>query len=118
MSKVSVLLFYKRIFSIDRKFRVSLGITVFLIVAYFLSAAAGLIFATNPVNAQWKYWLPHTSISDKPFWLAMAVINISLDVVILAIPQTKVWKLQLSTRKKALVSLVFLLGALYVSLEA
>ncbi|KAH7303060.1 hypothetical protein B0I35DRAFT_447289 [Stachybotrys elegans] len=40
----------------------------------------------------------------------MAVINLVLEIILLAIPQTRVWKLQLSKKNKIAVSLVFLLG--------
>ena len=83
-----------------------------LLVGYFLAAEFGLVFAYSPVEAQWKIWLPHTSINNKMFWLAMAIINILLDVIILCLPQARVWQLHLSTYRKALISVVFMLGGL------
>ncbi|KAI2628870.1 hypothetical protein GGR54DRAFT_367815 [Hypoxylon sp. NC1633] len=38
----------------------------------------------------------------------------ALDIVILAIPQARVWKLILSVKRRILVSLVFLLGAFVI----
>lgn len=83
-----------------------------LLASYFLTAACGLIFAYKPVVSQWKLWLPHTSINNKMFWLAMAIINILLDVVILCLPQARIWKLHLSRKRRILVSLLFMLGGL------
>lgn len=111
LSKASVLLLYCRIFTVDRSLLFSTRVVGGFLVGYFLSAACGLIFAYSPVEAQWKVWLPHTSINDKMFWLSMAIINILLDVIILCLPQARVWKLHLSTTRKVLLSLVFMLGA-------
>lgn len=116
LSKASVLFFYHRIFGVDRTQKLQLRIVSLLLIGYFLSALFGLIFADSPVEAQWNITLPHTSIHNKAFWCSMAVINMCLDLIILAIPQTRVWRLQLSAKRKILLSLVFLLGALSVKL--
>ncbi len=112
LSKAAVLLLYRRIFTVDRSLLLWTRAVGGLLIGYFLSAECGLIFAYSPVEAQWKIWLPHTSINNKMFWLAMGIINIVLDVVILCLPQARVWKLHLSTNRKILVSLVFMLGGL------
>lgn len=109
-SKASVLLFYHRIFSIERKLRRFMQVIGVVLVANCLSAVFGLIFSNSPVHGQWTLTVPSTSIDLLPFWLTMAVINLVLDVIILAIPQARVWKLQLSMQNKIAVSLVFLLG--------
>lgn len=112
LSKASVLFLYYRIFGIDCVFRTQLYTVGVLLLGYFLAAFFGLIFATNPVRAQWNLTIPHTSIHNKAFWCSMGVINMVLDLIILAIPQARVWCLKLSFRRRILVSLVFLLGAL------
>ncbi|KAF7442273.1 hypothetical protein A1F97_04541 [Pyrenophora tritici-repentis] len=112
LSKASVLLFYRRMFSVDRRLAISVNITAFILVGYFFAAAGGLIFSNNPIVGQWNLAVPSTSINNRAFWLAMAIVNISLDVIILALPQARVWTLQLSRTRKILISLVFLLGGL------
>lgn len=112
LSKASVLFLYYRIFGIDRVFRAQLYTVGVLLLGYFLAAFFGLIFATNPARAQWDLTISHTSIHNKAFWCSMAVMNMVLDLIILAIPQARVWRLKLSFKRRVLVSLVFLLGAL------
>ncbi|KAK7225806.1 hypothetical protein V2G26_013809 [Clonostachys chloroleuca] len=114
LSKASVLFFYSRIFSIEKMQKLQLRIIGAVCFGHFLSAVCGLIFAYNPIHAQWTLTIPSTSINQKPFWCASGVINIVLDLIILAIPQARVWRLQLSSRKKILLSLVFLLGGFVV----
>jgi hypothetical protein len=84
----------------------------FFLVGSCLASIFGLIFTTDPVEAQWNVGMAFTSIDTKPFYITMATVNILLDVAILGMVQKKVWRLQLDSRRKLLVSLVFLLGAL------
>ncbi|KAK6858405.1 hypothetical protein PG995_006104 [Apiospora arundinis] len=109
-SKLSVLYLYQRIFSIERNLFIWIQVMKGFLVAYLLAAAGGLIFTTNPVYAQWKYWIPHTTIDKLPFYITIGTANLLSDVVILAIPQSRVWKLQQSLKKRLSLSLVFLLG--------
>ncbi|KAI0446174.1 hypothetical protein F4803DRAFT_56712 [Xylaria telfairii] len=109
-SKASVLFLYERIFSVERRLYIWIQIMKVLLIGYLLSASFGLIFTTNPVEAQWKYWIPHTTIQKLPFYLVIGITNLLFDIVILAIPQSKVWKLNQSLRKRLSLSLVFLLG--------
>jgi hypothetical protein len=111
-SKASIVFFYHRIFSIDDHFMIFMRIILVLIVRNCLAAALGLIFADRPVQSQWNVGMPYTFINDRAFWTAMAVVNIVLDMLILGIAQFKVWKLNMSLRRKVLVSFVFMLGAL------
>jgi len=110
-SKASIVLFYHRIFSVDQKFLLFMRIVGFLIMGNCLTAALGLIFSDNPVQAQWNVGMPHTSINERAFWTCMAVINILLDTMILAVPLVKLWSLHLSTQRKLLISSLFVLGA-------
>ncbi|KAL4940073.1 hypothetical protein BDV06DRAFT_224425 [Aspergillus oleicola] len=110
LAKISILLFYNRIFTISRAFHIATYIVGTFVMASWISSLAGLIFATNPVQAQWQVWIPHTSIDSYPFYMTMGVANIVLDVSVLCLPQPIVWKLQMGRRRKVLVSLVFFMG--------
>lgn len=97
---------------VNKRFQLAIKVVGFLVFGFWASAVFGLIFAFNPVQAQWKFWLPSTSINNKALWLAEGTINIVLDVIILAMPQTSVWNLQQTKRRKILLSMLFLLGGL------
>ena len=112
LSRVSILLLYHRIFSISSSPRIWINIIAVLLAGYYISSIFGLTFASIPVEAQWKLWMPSSTINNKAFWLANAVINIFFDIALLSIPQTRVWKLPLSRKNKILVSMTFGLGAL------
>lgn len=75
----------------------------------------GLTFAFSPVEAQWKIWMPSTTINLMPFYMVLGIMDILLDFFILCLPQPLVWKLKMSTKQRLLLSGVFCAGALYVS---
>jgi len=114
LSKTSVLLFYRRIFSAEEWLKKAIYVMGCLLLGYFFAAAGGSILANTPIGGQWNLAIPSKSIQKKKFWLTMATVNICLDFSILALPQPRVWKLQLSITRKILVSLLFLLGGLQV----
>ncbi|KAI0187508.1 hypothetical protein F4808DRAFT_454343 [Astrocystis sublimbata] len=114
LSRTSVLLFYRRIFSVDARFLIFMRIMLFLIVGTTLSAVFGLIFSYNPVQAQWDFSLPHTTIDTNAFYIAVAVINILLDLSILAFAQYRLWNLHMQHNRKLLLSIVFLFWAITI----
>ncbi|KAL2821272.1 hypothetical protein BDW59DRAFT_164303 [Aspergillus cavernicola] len=110
LTKVSIIFFYKRVFSIIKTFRVATWIVYCLLFGYFISTSCGIVFASDPVEAEWKPWLPHTHIHHKAFWISFSCINMALDILVLALPQPLVWDLKLPLRRKLQVSSNFLLG--------
>jgi hypothetical protein len=112
MSKFSVLFLYRRIFSAPSRSKIYLNILFFLVAGYWVSVYFVLLFAYNPVYAQWQPWLRHTNVKEREFYVAFGIINSTLDIAVLAYPQTRVWKLHISRRRKIFVSLAFLLGGL------
>ncbi|KAI0187511.1 hypothetical protein F4808DRAFT_466366 [Astrocystis sublimbata] len=95
----------RRIFSVDARFLIFMRIMLFLIVGTTLSAVFGLIFSYNPVQAQWDFSLPHTTIDTNAFYIAVAVINILLDLSILAFAQYRLWNLHMQHNRKLLLSI-------------
>ena len=84
-----------------------------IVIGYVIAGLVTNMLELSPLEAQWKPWIPHfTSIKEKPFDITMSIINIVMDIVILAIPQSRVWKLQMTLRRKIMISLLFLLGGL------
>ncbi|CBF83116.1 hypothetical protein AN3241.2 [Aspergillus nidulans FGSC A4] len=93
LAKISIILYYRRIFTTSRTFVAATWAMGGLILGYWLACIFGLIFAYNPVQAQWKSWLPHTSINNQAFWMAMGIINIVYNITILCMAQPLVFLL-------------------------
>lgn len=107
-----MVLFYQRIFSVDRTFRLFTRIIMALVEMTCIIYLCGLIFADNPVPAQWNVTLPHTSINSVAFDTIMGAISILLDLAIVGVVQHTVWQLHMNNVHKIGLSLLFLLTAM------
>ncbi|EHA23344.1 hypothetical protein ASPNIDRAFT_173895 [Aspergillus niger ATCC 1015] len=107
LTKISILLFYRRIFSINKSFLFCNWVVTGLSSGACIAAVFGLIFSSDPVDAQWKFWEPSTTIHNKSFWIAMGAVNILLDVTILILPQPVVWRLKQTRRPSTLTTPLF-----------
>jgi len=112
--KISVLLFYRRIF-VNKGFRqISLGLLVLMILwttAFFLARTftCGTHFTafweSGPAIAKYCF-----SYQDIEF--GFAISDVVTDLMVLATPLHYIWQLQMSLSKKVGVSFIFLLGLL------
>lgn len=109
--KTSVLLFYLRIFGVIPAVRKTIYATEALVVAWCIAAFFVSIFQCLPVS---DYFENNTNPYCVKFLLATAIPNTVLDIVLLVLPLCVVRTLQLSTRKKIGLIVIFSLGFLYV----
>lgn len=116
--KLSMLFFYYRIFPGIQARRVIWGTVAFNVavgVAFFFTG----IFQCQPVSHYWTYWdgvdTGGKCININALAWANAAISIAVDVWMLGIPLFEVAKLQMALKKKAAVSLMFIVGTLYVA---
>ncbi|KAG5288856.1 Pth11-like integral membrane protein [Histoplasma capsulatum G186AR] len=108
--KFSILLFYRRIFGMNW----SMWVCFFLSGGYYIACTITLIIACQPISYYWTQVQDAKSGSCRfqphIFYLGNAAANVATDVLILLVPIPLVWKLQMPTSKKILVSSLFLLG--------
>ena len=95
-----MLLCYHRIFQIRKPFRIASYVVGFLIFSFLMIGTFGLIFAYSPVEAQWKIWMPSTTINLMPFYMVLGIMDILLDFFVLCLPQPLVWKLKMTTKQR------------------
>ncbi|MCJ1238721.1 hypothetical protein MMC14_006712 [Varicellaria rhodocarpa] len=112
--KLSVLLFYRRIF-VGRKFTIySLTICAFVALwcfAFFFAT----VFQCGGHPANWwtsQYTSEHLCSKTGKLELGFAVSDVMLDLVILTIPLPLIWNLKMSTSHKVAITGIFLLGLL------
>ncbi|KAL3472491.1 hypothetical protein BJX99DRAFT_272903 [Aspergillus californicus] len=108
--RASILLFYRRIFMNSTPFTYATLVMGALIVGFWLSTFFSLIFTYSPAEAQWMPWMPHTKISTSAYWLTTGILNILYEVIILSMPQPLIWRMNMTFRRRVLVSFVFALG--------
>lgn len=110
--KLSILASFLRIFT-KKAYRVP---TYILMVIVSLTAIAGVITSLascRPFSARWDPDLFITSCIDAPrFWFGLCVPNVATDIVMLILPMPIVWKLNISTKQKVILSGVFLTGGM------
>ncbi|PLB49059.1 hypothetical protein P170DRAFT_323256, partial [Aspergillus steynii IBT 23096] len=106
LTKLSILLSYRRIFVVKPAFRRATWVIGGLVFAYFVSANCVVIFPSKPVEDE-----SHTRHSYNAVWVAFCSLNLALDITVLCLPQSIVWRLKMTRQRKIQLSLVFLLGA-------
>ena len=111
--KLSILFQFLRIFVPTRRgnesmFWVTTALIVtnilFYIIEFFLD-----IFQCSPRNRGWNREIPGKCIGEYNI-IYTAGFNVISDTIILILPLSRIWRLQMSTRKKIGVSLIFSTG--------
>lgn len=111
--KLSILFFYRRIFSTPqfRKWLYGVGA---LVVAWLLANNLSAALQCIPPQKFWRKDIHGHCFNFLTFVQALQISNIILDAVILALPVSAVLRLQMSRSKKLSVLAVFLMGGLSV----
>lgn len=121
--RVSILLFYRRLFSPTMPI---LGIVIWIVLVFqVLFSIAGLILpavGSRPLYHMWH--LRDTATNDNPqqtsqfsynIGVATFSINLALDVILLILPLFPIATLRLPIRKKLGMAVLFILGAGYAA---
>ena len=88
---------------------------MFLVIGSFISTSIVGIFACDPIRYSWnKDPAIHGScVATMPWWFTYAGLNISTDIIILALPIPLLNSLmQITGRQKVILMGVFVVGAL------
>lgn len=112
--KISILLFYQRIFATP-KFLLATRLLAVPIIAWGIAVILVQVFACNPIHGYWNTAVPSKCIDPAAYYVGVAVPNILTDVILLCLPVRMVWRLQLQVGQKIAVSITFLTGAMYDS---
>lgn len=115
--KVSILLMYRRIFSIDESFRLQSLLVGVVVLAFWIAATIATLLHCRPMNLRWISLSDEHCFNLNLFWMVTGVVEVVIDTVILALPVRMVLGLNLSRKDKVSVVFVFLLGGLYALLS-
>ncbi|KAJ5495456.1 Nucleic acid-bindingOB-fold [Penicillium diatomitis] len=110
--KLAFLSLYLHIFP-NHGLRSGIYITMGIVVAYFIAFFFGTCLNCLPVSYIWTSWTNETRgncLNFNAFGIACAVLNIVLDVVVMALPLRELARLKLRPVKKNLVMLMFCTG--------
>ena len=111
--KISILLFYYRLFGVNKVFKYTCYVAFAVVTCWSIAIVFSNIFQCVPVEAAWIRPYPHSKcINNNASLLGTAITNVLLDVIILVLPMAPVWSLSLTVRQKITLTAIFLLGAL------
>lgn len=113
MTKISVLLFYRRLFSVPGFRRINNAFIV-TTVAWGLAFTLAFAFQCIPVSTIWEKPEPeygNLCLELRPFYLSLAISDLILDVLVLMLPLPQIWHLKVSLRQRLAIGGTFLLGS-------
>ncbi|KAK0631017.1 hypothetical protein B0T17DRAFT_462298, partial [Bombardia bombarda] len=107
--KISILLFYKRIFASSKPFRVAVWIAIGVVTVWCWLFFGLVLTQVDPISASWTGGrLRYDSVT---LGLAQVGSSIALDFVVLCFPLPVISRLHMAAKRKLAVSLIFWLGA-------
>lgn len=110
-TKVSILLFYSRIFGI----KYSMYLCLFFTIGYWITIIVTINVGCRPLDYFWRRYTDLTAVGtciDIPkFFFGNGIAAMLIDVIILCVPVPIVWGLQMPTSQKLAVVSILLLGS-------
>ena len=111
--KLSIVLFYQRIFPVRSMIIACRSVMLFL-AAWYIAFQTTAIFQCMPIHHEWqKKTTQGKCIAFVPFVTTLAATNLCTDVLLLILPTRQVWKLQIPWGRKVGLSAIFTLGIMY-----
>ena len=102
------------------RFQLLLNLTILTCILWWFIITVVVIFECTPVAYAWNqvYVEEQGHCINWPAALfAAAVTNIIVDIMLLTLPISNVWRMQIRKEQKLAISSIFLLGGLYVNPE-
>ncbi|KAI9929526.1 hypothetical protein MW887_000999 [Aspergillus wentii] len=111
--KISIILFLKRLLGTLRPYTIISYCLIVFITLWAIAALLVNIFQCKPVQYYYnKDIAGHCMPGQRQFFQAMGSIALVEDVIVLCLPIPVVWKLQITSRQKIAITIVFSLGGL------
>ncbi|KAI4275875.1 MAG: hypothetical protein LQ337_002880 [Flavoplaca oasis] len=110
--KLSILFFYNQVFPI-RKVMISCLVLGIFTVVWLISAIVANFFACRPLAYWWDKSIPggHCLDTDITVFYVSSAPDIITNLAVLILPIPILWKLQMPTRRKVAVTIIFVLGS-------
>ena len=109
LSKASILVFFRNIFSI-RRFKIWADIMLVLVAAWTISFFFSNLFTCYPITPLVEPFYGNKCLDTLPMWNASCITDFIVDFIILAMPIPMVLKLQVHLHQKLAILFIFLLG--------
>ncbi|KAH6642508.1 hypothetical protein C7974DRAFT_385558 [Boeremia exigua] len=107
--KLGILAFYWRVF-VHPIFRNIVVATAAFVIAWGIGITVTLFLVCRPLRAYWDRTVGGTCLTIVTFTYFTNISNLITDIWIFLMPVPMIWHLQLQTKKKLLLSLIFCIG--------
>ncbi|BCS14850.1 hypothetical protein ALUC_70083A [Aspergillus luchuensis] len=115
--KLSIVLFYQRIFPVPSMIFACRAVMLFL-AAWYVAFQTTAIFQCIPIHHEWqKKTATGHCIDFVPFVITLAATNLCTDVLLLVLPTREIWKLQIPWPRKIGLSIIFTLGVIVCTIS-
>lgn len=113
LTKITLCIFYSRL-SPSVAFQWAVWTTVVICASSYIAIFFSLLFACKPIAASWDPLLRPTAacVNQGAIYIATAVIGIVTDVMLISIPVPTIWGLQMPTKQKIGLTLMFGVGSI------
>jgi hypothetical protein len=111
LTKISILLQYRRIFS-NTKLRKFIIVGLAFLICWGITLTFLLPLVCIPVAAFWDPTVDGFCLNSEAIWYVMAGVNVVTDFIVFSMPIPVISTLHLPPKQKALLMVVFLLGIL------
>lgn len=112
LTKISILLFYLRIFP-KKQIKIAIWVLIGINIAYLIVFEVISIFQCTPLPGAWLAWDGTYAATCRDInlqgWMA-AGLNLALDLAVLILPLTELCKLSMTLRKKLQILSMFCVG--------
>jgi hypothetical protein len=117
ISKISILLFYRRIFPSRILHRIVWGLVLFTSL-YTAACMLVNVFACMPITKSWelKHAKSGTCINKPAFYSAQASMGVFTDFATVILPLPNLWRLNMATKQKVGTAAMITVGGLYAIL--
>ncbi|MCJ1244556.1 hypothetical protein MMC30_001754 [Trapelia coarctata] len=115
LTKLSIVLFYRRIFGTSEpKIKWGLIAIAALVISWFIATEISAILSCIPIEAFWNFSIEGNCYDGLKWNIGIGIPNILTDFIILVFPMPMVWRLQMRPSQKIAVSVAFILGGFIV----
>lgn len=110
--KISVLLLYLRLFSVNRRAKMVIRITMGIVVIFFVAILFLYLFGCQPLKGLWSSSPDGRCLDQASVLLGTAALNMASNFLTLVIPLPLVWRLQTTKKEKLSAMAVLATGSL------
>ncbi len=109
VTRMSLLLFYHRLFPV-RRFTIVAVITGCIMIGWWIGFIFAIIFSCQPVASFWNKAIPGHCISEKSLSWGITGSELGANILMLVLPIPWLWDLRLALSKKFALIGIFMLG--------